>query len=102
MGEKKEKGKSTFKSDRITGGGQERRFHFSLDWLRGLNRGRLPRRIESHLDFHREILDVGSEIFSLSFSSLGGMRTAFLSAPVIVRDLYDTVQSSSRFSRLSD
>ena len=62
-----------------------------------MNRGRLPRRIESHLDFHREILDVGSEIFPLSFSSLVGMRTAFLSAPVIVRNLYDTVQSSPGF-----
>lgn len=60
-------------------GGRERRFHFSLDWLRGLNRGssRLPGRIESHLDFHREILDVGSEVLSLEFD---GMRTAFLSA----------------------
>ena len=49
------------------------------DWI--VEAPRFPWRIESHLDFHREILDVGSEFLSLSLSfSSNGMRTAFLSA----------------------
>lgn len=73
------------RSNRITRGGRVRWFHFSLDWLRGLNRGssRLPGRIESHLDFQREILDVGSEPRSSSMarerhSCLHGNRPRFI------------------------
>ena len=63
---------------------------------------RLPGRIESHLDFHREILDVACELLSLSLFlfELERYANGIPVCAVIVRDLYDTVQSS--FSSPSD
>lgn len=49
----------------------------------------------SHLDFHREILDAGSELLEPPWHANGIPVCA-----VIVRDIYDRVQSS--FSSLSD
>lgn len=74
--------------------GRERRFHFSLDWLGGLNRGKLRASSFDRISFRFPMRDVRC--------LLRGWRHAN-SIPVwavIVRDLYDTVQSS--FSSLPD